>query len=109
MRKWLSDKRMYNTAGCRRWVGEQLAVASGGPQASVHAWGFPKRKLPLQDKAAQEREAEAVAAGGNGASSNGASANNGAEGPPRHLHNPLSPYRVRVDIPDLLSEQLRKF
>ena len=55
-----------------------------------------------------EREAEAVAAGSNGASSNGASAN-GAGGPPRHLHNPLSPYRVRVDIPDLLSEQLRKF
>lgn len=61
-----------------------------------------------QDKEAQEREAEAVAYGSNGASSNGASLN-GARGPPAHLHNPLSPYRVRVDIPDLLSEQLRKF
>ena len=69
---------------------------------------FHEVELPAQDKEAQEREAEAVAYGGNGASSNGASLN-GARGPPPHLHNPLTPYRVRVDIPDLLSEQLRKF
>lgn len=49
-----------------------------------------------------------MAASSNGSASNGASLD-GVNGVPSHMHSPLSPYRVRLDLPDLLSEQLRKF
>lgn len=61
---------------------------------------------------AQEEEAESSGDKGQGpaspASGNGTSngATNGAV--PDYMRNPLSPYRVRVDLPDLLCEELRK-
>ena len=66
---------------------------------------------PDQDKEAQDREGTEVAAlTANGASSsrNGAGSRNGTNGGgPSWAHNPLSPYRVRLDLPDLLSKEIR--
>jgi hypothetical protein len=69
--------------------------------------------FPKQDKEAQDREGAEVAAAmaSNGAASssrNGAASGNGANGGvPSWAHNPLSPYRVRLDLPDLLSKEIR--
>lgn len=64
--------------------------------------------LHLQDKEAQEREGEQLAtAGTNGASSRNGASKNGANGVPAYMQHPLSPYRVRLDLPDLLSKELR--
>ena len=41
--------------------------------------------------------------GSNGASSNGA----GGEEMPATLHSPFSPYRVRIDLPEVLSKELQ--
>ena len=41
--------------------------------------------------------------GSNGASSNGT----GDEEMPATLYSPLSPYRVRIDLPEVLSKELR--
>lgn len=54
-----------------------------------------------------ERSDLQMAAVGAAASANGASSN-GAERSPRRIHNPLSPYRVRLELnADMLSDELR--
>lgn len=66
--------------------------------------------LPMQEEVDEERRKGQMpdkrvsvinANGANGASSNGSSR------VPDTMYSPFSPYRVRVDLPDLLSKELR--
>jgi hypothetical protein len=63
----------------------------------------------LQEEVAAERERrgdyQPAAASSNG-SGNGVSSN-GAESMASIMHNPLSPYRVRLDLPDLLCDEIK--
>ena len=66
---------------------------------------------PMQEEVDEERRREGRTSERvvtvNGANGTNGAGSNGASRVPDTLYSPFSPYRVRVDLPDVLSKELR--
>ncbi|BDA40994.1 ATP-dependent zinc metalloprotease FTSH, chloroplastic [Coccomyxa sp. Obi] len=102
VKETLSGKEVAETledAGVVKFPDAFVEGFAWGPNGGLVYPGMPEEAASTGDKA----QWPTSPASGNG-TSNGAT--NGAM--PDYMRNPLNPYRVRVDLPDLLCEELRK-